>query len=61
MEYQLKLAEKNRLIEPLKEIAMQEDTDFLSEEFKEILQNSKQIQNEIKMQPRKLEFLHGIV
>jgi Bardet-Biedl syndrome 7 protein len=61
LEYLRKLAENVKLIEPLKEIAMQdENLDYLDPGLKEILQNANEIQKEFKHQPRKLEFLYGI-
>jgi Bardet-Biedl syndrome 7 protein len=62
LQYQLSLSEKVKLIDALKEIEMQEqDVSFLSEQYKEILENHKSIEKEFEMQPRRLEFLHGIV
>lgn len=56
-----KLADNVKLIEPLKEITMQdENIDYLDPELKEILQNANKIQKEFKDQPRKLEFLYRI-
>lgn len=41
---------------------MQEpDTSFLAEEYVEILDNEEQIKRELKEQPGRLQFLHGIV
>ena len=60
--YQLNLARRVKLIETLKEVRMQEpDTDFLAPEYKEILENEDTIKRELKEQPGRLQFLHGIV
>ena len=41
---------------------MQEpDTSFLAPEYLEILENEEQIQRELKEQPGRLQFLHGII
>eukprot|EP00667_Euglena_gracilis_P004971 EG_transcript_5000 len=62
LEYQLQLSEKVKLIEALKEVAMQEqDVSFMSQQYKEILDTAKSIESEFELQPRRLEFLHGIV
>jgi len=62
MTYQLNLANRVKLIETLKEVRMQEpDTDFLAPEYVEILENEEQIKRELKEQPGRLQFLHGIV
>lgn len=62
LEEQYKLAKNVQLIEGLKELQMQEeDLAFLSEEYKEILANSESIKEQFKLQPRKLNFLWGII
>lgn len=62
LEYQLGLSEKVKLIEALKEVAMQEqDVSFMSEQYKEIIEKAKSIESEFELQPRRLEFLHSIV
>jgi len=62
LQYQLNLARRVKLIETLKEVRMQEpDTDFLAPEYKEILENEDTIKRELKEQPGRLQFLHGIV
>eukprot|EP01012_Entosiphon_sulcatum_P007894 TRINITY_DN14132_c0_g1_i1.p1 TRINITY_DN14132_c0_g1~~TRINITY_DN14132_c0_g1_i1.p1 ORF type:complete len:738 (+),score=190.13 TRINITY_DN14132_c0_g1_i1:22-2214(+) len=62
LQYQLGLSEKVKLIEALKEIEMQEqDIGFLSPAYKETLERARIIEKEFELQPRRLEFLHGIV
>jgi len=62
LEYQLSLSEKVKLIEALKEVAMQEqDVSFLTEQYRDILDKAKAIEAEFELQPRCLEFLCGIV
>ncbi|KAL9651636.1 hypothetical protein ABK040_001581 [Willaertia magna] len=62
LEFLLKLNERVKLIDALKEIQLQEeDISFLSREYKEILENSESIIEESKKQSRKLDFLNGIV
>jgi Bardet-Biedl syndrome 7 protein len=62
LEEQYKLARNVQLIEGLKELQMQEeDLNFLSEEYKEILGKAEEIKEKFKMQPRKLNFLWGII
>ena len=44
------------------QVRMQEpDTNFLAPEYLEILENEEQIKRELKEQPGRLQFLHGIV
>lgn len=62
LEEQYKLAKNVQLIDGLKELQMQEeDLSFLSDEYKEILSQAEKVQNEFKNQPRKLNFLWGII
>ena len=62
LEEQYKLAKNIQLIDGLKELQMQEeDLNFLSEEYKEILGNAEKIKESFKSQPRKLHFLWGII
>ena len=62
LEEQYKLAKNVQLIDGLKELQMQEeDLKFLSDEYKEILASADKIKNEFKNQPRKLNFLWGII
>jgi len=62
LDYQLSLAKQVKLIEALREIKMQEDdVSFLAPEFAAVLENQEKIQEEFKVQPRQLEYLHGIV
>jgi len=62
MQYQLNLANRVKLIDTLKEVRMQEpDTNFLAPEYLEILENEEQIKRELKEQPGRLHFLHGII
>ncbi|CDW85212.1 bardet-biedl syndrome 7 protein [Stylonychia lemnae] len=59
---QYTIAQKNQLIDGLKELQLQEeDNGFLSEEYKEILRNSDEIRLQFKQQPRKLTYLWGII
>jgi Bardet-Biedl syndrome 7 protein len=60
--YQLSLTNKVKLIDTLKEVKMQEpDTDFLAPEYVDILENEDKIKRELKEQPHRLHFLHGII
>lgn len=60
--YQLSLANKVKLIDTLKEVKMQEpDIDFLAPEYLDILDNEEKIKRELKEQPGRLQFLHGVV
>ena len=62
MLYQLNLAKRVKLVETLKEVRMQEpETNFLDPEYVEILENEEQIMRELKEQPGRLQFLHGII
>ena len=62
LQYQLSLTNKAKLIDTLKEVKMQEnDTSFLAKEYVEIVDNEAQIKRELKEQPGRLSFLHGIV
>lgn len=62
LEEQYKLARNIQLIDGLKELQMQEeDLNFLSDEYKEILSNAEQIKEQFKLQPRKLNFLWGVI
>merc|ERR1712166_544576 len=59
LQYQLALTNKAKLIDTLKEVKMQEnDISFLAPEFVEI---EAKIKKELKEQPGRLQFLHGIV
>ena len=60
--YQLSLSNKVKLIDTLKEVKMQEpDTNFLAAEYLDILENEEKIKRELKEQPGRLQFLHGII
>ena len=62
LEYQRDLVGQERLLEGLREIKMQEpDLSFLSDEYKKILEDEARVAAEVKDQPRRLEYLHGIV
>ncbi|CAI2359386.1 unnamed protein product [Moneuplotes crassus] len=62
LEEQYKLARNVQLIDGLKELQMQEeDLNFLSDEYKEILGNAEKIKKSFESQPRKLHFLWGII
>ena len=61
-EEQYKLAREFQLIEGLKELKMQDDeVDFLSDEFKDILSRSDDISTKFKAHPRKLNYLFAII
>ena len=62
LQYQLALTNKAKLIDTLKEVKMQEnDISFLAPEYAEIVENEAKIRQELKEQPGRLQFLHGIV
>lgn len=62
LEYQLLLAKRVQLIDGLKELETYEgNTDFLTEEYKEILENADILQKEFKKQPCHLERLYGMI
>jgi len=62
LQYQLSLNHKIKLIDSLKEVRMQEnDVSFLAPEYFDILENEELIKRELKEQPGRLQFLHGIV
>ncbi|XRB13940.1 Bardet-Biedl syndrome 7 protein [Pseudoscourfieldia marina] len=63
IEYQLSLARQVREIEALQEISMQEEEalNFLSPEFKEVLNKQEAIQAEFKRQPKQLAYLNYTV
>lgn len=62
LEYQLLLAKRVQLIDGLKELDTYEsDKDFLTDEYKEILENADVLQEEFKKQPCHLERLYGMV
>lgn len=59
---QYNLAQEVQLIEALKELQMQEnEIDFLSEEYSDILKRSEIITAQFKNQPRKLSYLYAII
>lgn len=62
LEYQLLLAKKVQLIDALKELQMHEnDISFLAPEYKQILDESEQLEEEYKKQPCHLERFYGMV
>ena len=62
LEYQYNLAKQFKLIEPLKEIAVQEEsTDFLCPAYKSILERADSICAEYKAHPKNLEYIYGVV
>ncbi|XP_040570762.1 BBSome complex member BBS7 [Lepeophtheirus salmonis] len=62
LEAQLLLAKQVALIEPLRDLAANEpDTNFLSPEYKFILENSETLRNQFKKQPAHLERLYGMI
>ncbi|XP_052252267.1 Bardet-Biedl syndrome 7 protein homolog isoform X2 [Dreissena polymorpha] len=62
LEYQLLLAKKVQLIDALKELQVHENsTEFLSPEYRQILQDAEQLKVEYKRQPCHLERLYGMI
>lgn len=63
LEYQLLLAKKVQLIDALKELQIHEggDLDFMSPEYRQILEESEKLQEEYKKQPCHLERLYGMI
>ncbi|KAM5194420.1 BBSome complex member BBS7 [Mantella aurantiaca] len=62
LEYQLLLAKKVHLIDPLKELQVHEgNTDFLIPEYRSILEEADKLQEEYKKQPAHLERLYGMI
>ena len=62
LEYQLLLAKRVQLIDGLKELqTYEDDASFLTEEYKEILENADKLSEEFKKQPCHLERLYGMV
>lgn len=62
LEYQLLLARKVQLIEPLKELQVHEgNADFLIPEYRNILDDSANLMEEYKKQPAHLERLYGMI
>eukprot|EP01064_Diplonema_japonicum_P002256 TRINITY_DN1143_c4_g1_i1.p1 TRINITY_DN1143_c4_g1~~TRINITY_DN1143_c4_g1_i1.p1 ORF type:complete len:749 (+),score=130.98 TRINITY_DN1143_c4_g1_i1:49-2247(+) len=62
LSHQLGLTDKVALLSALKEIEMQEqDVSFLSEEYRECLKNSFQLEKELALRPKHLEFLYNLV
>jgi len=60
--FQSLLTQQVQLVEPLKEIQLQEeDVDFLSPDLKEILNNAAEIEHQHKLQPQRLKFLQNII
>ncbi|XP_077135152.1 BBSome complex member BBS7 isoform X1 [Ranitomeya variabilis] len=62
LEYQLLLAKKVHLIDALKELRVHEgNADFLIPEYRCILEEAEQLQEEYKKQPAHLERLYGMI
>ena len=62
LEHQLLLAKRVQLIDALKELEVYEnDTSFLTEEYREILDNADTLQEAFKKQPCHLERLYGMI
>ena len=62
LEYQLLLAKKVQLIDALKELQVHEgNTDFLTPEYRCILEEADHLQEEYKKQPAHLERLYGMI
>lgn len=59
---QYSIAQKNQLIDGLKELSLQEeDVNFMSDDYKEILRNADKIRAQFLLQPRKLTYMWGII
>ncbi|XP_071846430.1 BBSome complex member BBS7-like isoform X1 [Apostichopus japonicus] len=63
LEYQLLLAKKVQLIDALKELQIHEGggLDFMSPEYRQILEESETLKDEYKKQPCHLERLYGMI
>jgi len=62
LQFQHALTQQIRLVEPLKEIELQEgDTKFLAPELRQVLEHAVEIQQQFELQPQRLAFLHNIV
>jgi len=62
LEHQLLLAKRVQLIDSLKELQTYEnDTSFLTEEYREIIDNAETLQDAFKKQPCHLERLYGMI
>ncbi|XP_072040568.1 BBSome complex member BBS7-like [Amphiura filiformis] len=62
LEYQLLLAKKVQLIDALKELEIHEgNLDFMSPEYRQILEDADKLQTEYKKQPCHLERLYGMI
>lgn len=60
--YQHSLTQQARLVEPLREVQLQEgETNFLAPELQMVLQHATEIQQQFELQPQRLAFLHNIV
>lgn len=60
---QYEIANKFQLIEGLKELQINdnEEEEFMSDEFKQVLVNADDIKRQYEMQPRMLSYLWGII
>ena len=59
---QYEIAKKYQLIEGLKELVMEEeDKNFLSPEYKEILRDAEKIKSQYQEQPRMLAYLWTVI
>ena len=60
---QYEIAKRNQLIDGLKELQIndEEEETFMSEEYREILNNASSIKEMYEQQPRKLSYLWGII
>eukprot|EP00760_Papus_ankaliazontas_P031735 PhM_4_TR5427/c1_g1_i1/m.69387/K16749/BBS7; Bardet-Biedl syndrome 7 protein len=62
LSYQHDLSARVKLIEALKEIEMQEqDITFMAKTYQDTLKNARALEEEMKVQPKRLEFLCNIV
>lgn len=62
MSFQHSLTQQVRLVEPLREMQLQEnDTKFLTPELQKVLQHGSEIQQQFEMQPARLSFLHNVI
>lgn len=60
--FQHSLTQQVRLVEPLKEVQLQEgEVKFLAPELQMVLQHASEIQQQFELQPQRLAFLHNIV
>jgi len=62
MSFQHSLSQQVRLVEPLREVELQEgNCDFLTSELINVLKHATEIQQQFEMQPARLNFLQDII